>query len=153
MAIRWACWGSVLWLAIMVWISFVYNRGKLQQGFIFDNENVFTYCELLRFVGCITIAITVTTTRNSSMIGLGWLTGTGFYWPRPPKRDKASCPATASTATSNVSSSCAYGGRGRLIVGFQPLMVISPTASWIRWCMQVYAFEFCAYRTMRLRCC
>ncbi len=25
----------------------------------------------------------------------------------------------------------------RLIVGFQPLMVISPTASWIRWCMQV----------------
>ncbi len=31
------------------------------------------------------------------------------------------------------------GGWGwiRLIVGFQPLMVISPTASWIRWCMQV----------------
>ncbi len=29
----------------------------------------------------------------------------------------------------------------RLIVGFQPLMVISPTASWIRWCMQVYACE------------
>ncbi len=34
-------------------------------------------------------------------------------------------------------------GRGwiRLIVGFQPLMVISPPASWIRWCMQVYACE------------
>ncbi len=33
-------------------------------------------------------------------------------------------------------------GRGiRLIVGFQPLMVISPTASWIRWCRQVYACE------------
>ncbi len=34
------------------------------------------------------------------------------------------------------------GGVGgvRLIVGFQPLMVISPTASWIRWCMQVYAW-------------
>ncbi len=31
------------------------------------------------------------------------------------------------------------GGEIRLIVGFQPLMVISPTASWIRWCMQVYA--------------
>ncbi len=31
------------------------------------------------------------------------------------------------------------GGGIRLIVGFQPLMVISPTASWIRWCMQVYA--------------
>ncbi len=29
----------------------------------------------------------------------------------------------------------------RLIVGFQSLMVISPTASWIRWCMQVYACE------------
>ncbi len=29
----------------------------------------------------------------------------------------------------------------RLIVGFQPLMVISLTASWIRWCMQVYACE------------
>ncbi len=29
----------------------------------------------------------------------------------------------------------------RLIVGFQPLMVISPTASWIRWCMQVCACE------------
>ncbi len=34
------------------------------------------------------------------------------------------------------------GGWIRLIVGFQPLMVISPTASWIRWCMQVYACEF-----------
>ena len=33
-----------------------------------------------------------------------------------------------------------YGGI-RLIVGFQPHMVISPTASWIRWCMQVYACE------------
>ncbi len=29
------------------------------------------------------------------------------------------------------------GGWIMLIVGFQPLMVISPTASWIRWCMQV----------------
>ncbi len=28
----------------------------------------------------------------------------------------------------------------RIIVDFQPLMVISPTASWIRWCMQVYAW-------------
>ncbi len=27
------------------------------------------------------------------------------------------------------------------IVGFQPLMVISPTASWIRWCIQVYVCE------------
>ncbi len=35
---------------------------------------------------------------------------------------------------------CVWGGGGiRLIVGFQPLVVISPTASWIRWCMQVYA--------------
>ncbi len=35
-------------------------------------------------------------------------------------------------------------GRGwiRFIVDFQPLMVISPTASWIRWCMQMYACEF-----------
>ncbi len=31
----------------------------------------------------------------------------------------------------------------RLIVGFQPLMVISLTASWIRWCMQVYACNLC----------
>ncbi len=30
------------------------------------------------------------------------------------------------------------GGKIRLVVGFQALMVISPTASWIRWCMQVY---------------
>ncbi len=30
----------------------------------------------------------------------------------------------------------------RLIVGFQPLLVISPTASWIRWCMQVYEWWF-----------
>ncbi len=29
----------------------------------------------------------------------------------------------------------------RLTVGFQPLMVISLTASWIRWCMQVWACE------------
>ncbi len=33
------------------------------------------------------------------------------------------------------------GGEIRLIVGFQPLMVISPTASRIRCCMQVYACE------------
>ncbi len=33
-----------------------------------------------------------------------------------------------------------WGGGIRLIVGFQPLMVISPTAR-IRWCMQVYACE------------
>ena len=26
----------------------------------------------------------------------------------------------------------------RLIVGFQPLMLILPTASWTLWCMQVY---------------
>ncbi len=35
-----------------------------------------------------------------------------------------------------------FGGGVRLIVGFQPPMVISPTASWIRWCMQVYAWWF-----------
>ncbi len=29
------------------------------------------------------------------------------------------------------------GGNQAYIVGFQPLMVISPTASWIQWCMQV----------------
>ncbi len=28
-------------------------------------------------------AITLTTARNSSMIGFGWLTGTAFDWPRP----------------------------------------------------------------------
>ena len=28
-------------------------------------------------------AITVTTTRNSGMIGLVWLTGTAFDWPKP----------------------------------------------------------------------
>ncbi len=35
------------------------------------------------------------------------------------------------------------GGGGwveiKLKVFFQPLMGIAPTASWIRWCMQVYA--------------
>ncbi len=31
-----------------------------------------------------------------------------------------------------------WGGGIRLIVGFQPLMVISPTPSWIRSCMHVY---------------
>ncbi len=35
---------------------------------------------------------------------------------------------------------CHGGGGIRLIVGFQPLMVISPTASWIRWCMQVWHY-------------
>ena len=37
-----------------------------------------------------------------------------------------------------------YQGEGwiRLIVGFHSLMVISPTASWIRLCMQVYAWWF-----------
>ncbi len=30
----------------------------------------------------------------------------------------------------------------RLKVGFQPLIVISPAASWIRWCMQVYVGVF-----------
>ena len=34
------------------------------------------------------------------------------------------------------------GGWIRLIVGFQPLMVTSTTASCIRWCMQVYAWWF-----------
>ncbi len=34
----------------------------------------------------------------------------------------------------------AGGGGVRFIIGFQPLMVLSPTASWIWWCMQVYAF-------------
>ncbi len=38
-------------------------------------------------------------------------------------------------------SSTVWGRWIRLIVGFQPLMVISLTASWIRWCMQVYACE------------
>ncbi len=39
--------------------------------------------------------------------------------------------------------STAHQWRGwiRLIVGFQPLMVISPTAIWIRWCMQEYSCE------------
>ncbi len=37
------------------------------------------------------------------------------------------------------------GGGIMLIVGFQPLMVISPTASWIRWCMQVWTANW--YRT------
>ena len=30
------------------------------------------------------------------------------------------------------------GGGIRLIVGFQPLMATTPTASWIQWCMQVF---------------
>ncbi len=33
------------------------------------------------------------------------------------------------------------GGWIGLIVGFQPLMIISTTASWIRWCVQVYACD------------
>ncbi len=37
---------------------------------------------------------------------------------------------------------CALGGGWiRLVDGFQPLMVISPTARWIQWCMQVYACD------------
>ena len=36
---------------------------------------------------------------------------------------------------------CLGSGGVKLIVGFQPLIVISPTASWIRWCMQVHAGE------------
>ncbi len=49
-----------------------------------------------------------------------------------------------------------WGGGIRLIVGFQPLMVISQTTSWIRWCMQVYAWWFnvdlsCLGRTIYAR--
>ena len=47
----------------------------------------------------------------------------------------------------------------KLKVVFQPFMVISPTASWIRWCMQVYAsvgvvryFELKDLRPMVLGC-
>ncbi len=35
-----------------------------------------------------------------------------------------------------------WGGGIRIIVGFQPLMVISRTASWVRGCMQVYVWWF-----------
>ncbi len=50
-------------------------------------------------------------------------------------------PKTVFQPCHNVISTVPVGGWIRLIVGFQPLMVISPTASWIRWCMQVYACE------------
>ncbi len=55
-------------------------------------------------------AITVTTAGNSSMIDLGWQTGTAFDWPNHlPKGDqKTTLVATARTATFNVSSSCAH---------------------------------------------
>ena len=48
------------------------------------------------------------------------------------------------------------GGWIRLIVGFQPRMVIAPTANGIRWCMQMYAWWFnvdlsCLGRTMYAR--
>ncbi len=51
---------------------------------------------------------------------------------------------------------CRVGGWIRLIVGFQLHMVISPTASWIRWCMQVYTLWFnvdlsCLGRTIYAR--
>ncbi len=39
----------------------------------------------------------------------------------------------------NLETVCVCVG-GRLIVCFQPLMVMSPTASLIQWCMQVYAW-------------
>ncbi len=47
-------------------------------------------------------------------------------------------------------------GVNRPIVGFQLLMVISPTARWIRWCMQVYGLWFnvdlsCLSRTISAR--
>ncbi len=41
----------------------------------------------------------------------------------------------------------------RLIVGFQLLMVISPTASWIRWCMQVCACELPCEEHGATGCC
>ncbi len=74
--------------------------------------------------------ITVTRARNSVVIGFGWLTGSDIDW--------------------------GVGWGIRLIVGFQPLIVISPTASWIRWCMQVYAWWFnvdlsCLGRTIYAR--
>ncbi len=54
------------------------------------------------------------------------------------------CKKVNKTALGDRSSGYKPSGRSdgwiRLIVGFQPLMVISPTASWIRWCMQAYAW-------------
>ena len=42
-----------------------------------------------------------------------------------------------------VCDSLSGGGGGlKLMVGFQPFMVISPTVSCIRWCMQVYGWWF-----------
>ncbi len=67
---------------------------------------------------------------------------------------------TGSSPCMKNATEAAGGGRGRggirLIVGFQPLMVISPTASWIRWCTQVYAWWFnvdlcCLGRTIYAR--
>ncbi len=53
--------------------------------------------------------ITVKTARNSGMIGWGWLTRTAFDWPNHlPKRDQKRLWPPLSTATSNVSYSCAY---------------------------------------------
>ncbi len=49
---------------------------------------------------------------------------------------------TSNSSCNFVKGSSSSGGGGiRLIVGFQPPMVISPTASCIRWCMQVFARE------------
>ncbi len=48
-------------------------------------------------------AVTVTTARHSGMIGSGCLTETSYQ-----NEVKTTLIATASTATSNVSSNCAY---------------------------------------------
>ncbi len=65
-------------------------------------------------------------------------------WPRNPLHlHHVTCPYKYSALVNRNSwtqqgSIVVVGGWIRLIVGFLPLMVISPTASWIRWCMQVY---------------
>ncbi len=67
-------------------------------------------------------------------------------------QDQKFCPSQA-----KLTHIFGVGGGGiRLIVGFQPLMVISQTASWIRWCMQVNAWWFnvdlsCLGRTIYAR--
>ncbi len=57
-----------------------------------------------------------------------------WQWEKPSKNDHT--PRYTVMERHNMER-----GWIRLIVGFQPLMVISPTASWIPWCVQVYACE------------
>ena len=63
----------------------------------------------------------------------------GWFITNRAKKNAVHCPPPPAQVYTLTHSQLFNGGEGRrLKVGFQPLKIISPTARWIRYCMQVY---------------